>query len=87
MSRPDQFVQTLTQKLMTYALGRQVEAHDMPTVRAIVREAGEHDYRFSELVLGIVRSDAFLMSIAPDVAPHDEASLDPSLGGAPPASP
>ncbi len=60
IERPDQFVQTLTEKLMTYALGRLVEHEDMPRVRAIVRDARAHDYRFSSLVLGVVRSDAFL---------------------------
>jgi hypothetical protein len=60
LQRPDQFVQTLTEKLMTYGLGRLVEHEDMPRVRAIVREAREHDYRFSSLVLGVVHSDAFL---------------------------
>ncbi|MET0291706.1 MAG: DUF1592 domain-containing protein, partial [Steroidobacteraceae bacterium] len=60
LERPDQFVQTLTEKLMTYALGRLVEYEDMPRVRAIVRDAREHDYRFSSLVMGVVRSDAFL---------------------------
>ena len=40
MRRPEQFVQTLTEKLMTYALGRSVEYYDMPAVRAIVRDAG-----------------------------------------------
>jgi hypothetical protein len=51
----------VTEKLMIYALGRGLTAHDMPTARAIVREAAEDDYRFSALVLGIVRSDAFQM--------------------------
>ena len=52
--RPDQFVQTLTEKLMTYGLGRSLEHTDMPTVRRIVRDAAENDYRFSDLVWGIV---------------------------------
>jgi uncharacterized protein DUF1588/uncharacterized protein DUF1585 len=60
LQRPDQFVQTLTEKLMTYGLGRLVEHEDMPRVRAIVRESREHDYRFSSLILGVVHSDAFL---------------------------
>ena len=41
LTRPDQFVQTLTEKLMTYALGRSVEYYDMPAVRAIVRDAAQ----------------------------------------------
>ncbi|HUO68227.1 MAG TPA: DUF1592 domain-containing protein, partial [Gammaproteobacteria bacterium] len=59
LSRPELFVSTLTEKLMVYALGRRLEAEDMPTVRRIVREAARDDYRFSALVLGIVRSLEF----------------------------
>jgi hypothetical protein len=61
LARPDQFVQTLTEKLMTYALGRALEHTDMPTVRRIVREAAANDYRFSDLVSGIVNSTQFRM--------------------------
>jgi hypothetical protein len=68
-ARPDQFVQTLTQKLMVYALGRTVEYHDMPTVRAIVRNAAKQDYRFESIVLGVVKSDAFQMRQVPAAAP------------------
>jgi hypothetical protein len=59
LRRPELFVTTFTQKLMVYALGRRLEAEDMPTVRRIVREAASNDYRFSALVLGIVRSPQF----------------------------
>jgi hypothetical protein len=55
----DLFLTTLTEKLMTYALGRGVEYYDMPTVRAIVRDAAADDYRFSDLILGVVASPAF----------------------------
>ena len=58
-------MQTLTEKLMTYALGRGVEYHDMPTVRAIVRDAAQHDYRFSSIVTGIVKSAPFQMQMVP----------------------
>ena len=58
----DQFVRTVTEKLLTYALGRGVEHFDMPAVRAIVREAAADDYRFTGLVVGVVRSDAFRMN-------------------------
>jgi hypothetical protein len=61
MRHPEQFVRTLTEKLMTYALGRSVENYDMPTVRAIVRDAARDNYRFSSIVMGIVRSPAFQM--------------------------
>jgi hypothetical protein len=66
MSRPGQFVQALTTKLMMYALGREVAPQDMPQVRAIVRDAAKNDYRFSSLVTGIVSSDAFRMQARED---------------------
>ena len=56
-----QFVTTVTEKLMTYALGRGLDAHDMPTLRRIVRAAAADDYRFQTVILGIVKSDPFLM--------------------------
>jgi mono/diheme cytochrome c family protein len=61
MRRPEQFVQTMTEKLMTYGLGRTVEYYDMPAVRQIVRNAARDDYRFSSLVMGIVKSAPFQM--------------------------
>jgi hypothetical protein len=61
-AKPDQFVQALTEKLMTFALGRVVEYQDMPRIREIVRDAGAHDYKFSSLITGIVRSDQFQKS-------------------------
>ena len=57
----EQFVRTIVEKLTTYALGRGVQHYDMPAVRRIVREAAAHDYRWSSLVLGIVRSLPFQM--------------------------
>jgi hypothetical protein len=64
-ARPDQFVQTLTEKLLTFALGRTVEYHDMPAVRAIVRAAAKDNYRFESIVLGVVKSDAFQLRQVP----------------------
>jgi mono/diheme cytochrome c family protein len=61
LKHQDVFLQTFTENLMTYALGRRVEYYDMPTVRAIVRDAAQHDYRLSSFVLGIVNSPAFRM--------------------------
>jgi len=62
-----QFVRTLTEKLLTYALGRGVEYEDMPLVRSIVRDAARSDYHFTSLVMGIVRSAPFQMNRkAPD---------------------
>jgi cytochrome c5 len=58
----DQFVRVVTEKLLTYALGRGVEYEDMPLVRSIVRDSAAGKYRFSSLVLGIVKSPAFQMN-------------------------
>jgi hypothetical protein len=70
MSRPNVFVSTLTEKLMTYALGRGVDYNDMPSIRAIVAHAASDQYRFSDLIAGIVKSPEFRMKIktAPDAA-------------------
>jgi hypothetical protein len=63
LSRPGQFAQTFTEKMMTYALGRTIEYFDMPVIRRIVREAKAGDYRFSSIVLGIVKSPEFQSSV------------------------
>jgi hypothetical protein len=77
MRRPDQFVQTLTEKLMTYALGRTIDYEDMPTVRAIVRESARDNYRFETLVMNIVNSAPFQMRSVPKVeqTPIKQAAL------------
>ncbi len=76
MRRPDQFVQSMVENMMTFALGRTVEAHDMPAVRAVVREAAAEDYRFSAIVLGVVESTPFRMRTAPgDDGEVEEAAL------------
>jgi hypothetical protein len=59
VDRPELFVQTLTEKLFTFALGRGVEYYDAPAIRQIVAGASQNDYRFSELILGIVESPPF----------------------------
>ncbi len=66
LERREQFVQALTEKLLTYALGRTLEPYDMPVVRSIVRTAAQDDYRFSALVQGIVASEPmqFRMKLA-----------------------
>jgi hypothetical protein len=61
LSRPELFVGTLTEKLLTYGLGRGLESYDEPAVRKIVRDAHGNDYRFSSLILGIVNSTPFQM--------------------------
>ena len=63
LEQPDQFPRTVTEKLLTYALGRRLEYYDRPAVRKIVRDAAAHDYRWSSIVLGIVESPAFLMQV------------------------
>jgi hypothetical protein len=60
-ARRDQFVATVTDRLLTYALGRGLEAHDAPIVRGIVRGAAPGGYRLSSLVLGVVTSTPFQM--------------------------
>jgi hypothetical protein len=62
MRHPEQFVGTLTEKLMTFALGRGLEYYDMPVVRAISKEAAGEGYRFSAIVAGIVKSGPFQMN-------------------------
>jgi len=61
LSRPELFTGTLTEKLLTFALGRGIEYYDAPAVRTIVRDAGNDRYRFSSLILGIVKSAPFQM--------------------------
>jgi hypothetical protein len=63
--RPDAFVQTLTEKLMIYALGRGLQYYDIPVVRAIVRDSKAKNYSFDSILLGIVRSVPFQMRAAP----------------------
>ena len=58
-----QFVRNLTERLLTYALGRGAEYYDMPLVRTLVKDAGKDNYRFSALLLGIVKSDPFQMNM------------------------
>jgi len=69
MSRPAEFVQTMTEKFLIYALGRGLEPYDMPTVRKIVRDVSGDNYRFSSIVMGIVKSAPFQMERVPEAAP------------------
>ena len=61
LERREEFVTTVTEKLLTYALGRGVEYYDRPAIRAIVREAAANEYRWSSLILGVARSLPFQM--------------------------
>jgi hypothetical protein len=61
LKRPEVFASTLAEKLLTFALGRGVEAFDAPAIRKIVRDSRAHDYRFSSLIVGIAGSIPFRM--------------------------
>jgi hypothetical protein len=69
MAQKTQFVKTVTGKLLTYALGRGLEYYDAPTVRAIDRSAAADDYRWSSVIVGIVKSPAFQMRTAGQATP------------------
>jgi hypothetical protein len=68
VSKGDQFVQTLTEKLLTYGLGRGLEAYDLPVVRSITRDAASRNYRWSSIIAGIARSRPFQMRMSADGA-------------------
>ena len=61
LDNPEQFPRTVTEKLLAYGIGRRLEYYDRPIVRTIVREATGDDYRWSSLIVGIVKSPTFLM--------------------------
>jgi Protein of unknown function (DUF1588)/Protein of unknown function (DUF1592)/Protein of unknown function (DUF1585) len=61
MKHPEQFVRTMTEKMLTYGLGRGLEYYDMPSVRGIERASAKEDYRFSALVMNLVKSAPFQM--------------------------
>ena len=61
MTHPDQFATTVTEKLLTYALGRGVEEYDYPVIRKIVRESAPGNYKWSTLVVAIAKSTPFQM--------------------------
>jgi hypothetical protein len=60
------FPRALTEKLLMYALGRELQYYDMPQVRAVVRQAGAGNFTLSAIVSGIVTTDAFRMQAVPD---------------------
>ena len=74
LRRPEQFVQTFTEGLLTYATGRKMEHYDMPTVRRIVRGAASRNYRFSALVQAVVRTDQFRMRRVPEAGKPEAQS-------------
>jgi hypothetical protein len=79
LKKPELFVQAMTEKLLMYALGRELTYSDYPQIRAIVAEAARHDYRFSSLVLGVVQSDAFRMQAQPQASrkPDTKVAANP----------
>jgi hypothetical protein len=72
LAHRDEFVGTLTEKLLTYAIGRGVEHYDMPEVRKILKSANAKENRWSALIIGVVNSTPFRMSVVPQ-APASEA--------------
>jgi uncharacterized protein DUF1592/uncharacterized protein DUF1588/uncharacterized protein DUF1595/uncharacterized protein DUF1585 len=75
LNRPSMFLNTVTERLLTYALGRGVDDTEMPLVRAINREAAKNDYRMSSIILGIVKSTPFQMRAGSAVEQQTSASL------------
>jgi Protein of unknown function (DUF1592)/Protein of unknown function (DUF1588)/Protein of unknown function (DUF1585)/Protein of unknown function (DUF1587)/Protein of unknown function (DUF1595) len=73
-----QFVRVVTEKLLIYALGRGTEYYDMPLIRSIDREAKAQDYRFSALILGIVKSDAFQVNQKQQITSSGQRPLQAS---------
>ena len=63
LARQDTFLASMTEKLMMYGVGRETKYYDMPAVRAVMRDAAKNRYRFSDLVLGIVKSAPFQMKV------------------------
>jgi hypothetical protein len=63
LDRQDVFVAAMTEKLMMYGVGRETKYSDMPTVRAVMRDAAKNRYRFSDLILGVVKSAPFQMKV------------------------
>jgi hypothetical protein len=74
LRRPDQFVQTFVEGLLTYSMGRTREYYDMPTVRKIVRETVTKDYKFSAIVQAVVKTEQFKMRRVPPAVPVQSAS-------------
>ena len=77
LDKGDEFVRTVTEKLLIYALGRGVDYFDAPTIRQIVRDLARDDYRWSALVTGIVASQPFQMRRAADTAPATAVAQQP----------
>ncbi len=72
LAHPEQFVQTFTEKMMTYALGRGVQYYDMPSIRKIVKDSARDNYRFSSIVMGIINAPAFQSNRIEKTAPAQQ---------------
>jgi len=68
LRKGDLFAQGVTEKLLTYAMGRGAEYEDMPLIRSLTRNAANNNYRFSALVMGVIQSPAFTMNLKTTVA-------------------
>ena len=79
LGKQDLFVRALTEKMMSFALGREVDYYDMPAVRTILHDAASQQNRFSAIVMGIVASDAFMMRT---VAPRADSVLTTAVESA-----
>jgi hypothetical protein len=76
VSHKEDFVRTLSGKLLAYALGRGLESYDYPVVRGISRNAAKSDYRWSAIIAGIVESTPFSMSVVPGGPGDSPAKLE-----------
>jgi Protein of unknown function (DUF1585) len=74
LQHPEQFAQTFTEKMMTYALGRGVEYYDMPGIRKIVKDSKRDNYKFSSIVMGIVSAPVFQSNMVERAAPAQIAA-------------
>jgi hypothetical protein len=74
LKHPEEFVQTFTERLLTYALGRTLEYYDMPVVRKIVRDAKRDNYRFDAIVMAIVESEPFRLRQRQAVSADDSVA-------------
>lgn len=61
LENPETFARTLSERLLTFALGREVEPSDAPAIRSVLRDAQPRNYRFSDLIVGLVKSAPFTM--------------------------
>jgi Protein of unknown function (DUF1592)/Protein of unknown function (DUF1588)/Protein of unknown function (DUF1587)/Protein of unknown function (DUF1585)/Protein of unknown function (DUF1595)/Planctomycete cytochrome C len=75
--KPERLATTVTEKLLTYALGRGVEHYDMPAVRRVVRDAARDDYRFQTIIIGVAKSYPFLMRRSAEPQPLQAAAARP----------